>query len=418
MCNQRVYKKAIFTAITGDVFTLYNFAIFGYLAPVIGQIFFPASKPIIAITKVFLLYAVGYVFRPIGGVILSHIGDKYGRRISLTISFLAMGLASCVMGLLPTYEKIGCYSTLIFILMRIIQGLSTGGELSSASSYIYELANKRKGFWVSLNSAAAIFGVFLGSFTIMVLSSLFTPQHLMNYGWRIPFLLGAILVIPGIFLIKYLPESRSFEKIVQNKELERLPMICVFRNHWINMLSVFLFGATMVLVPLIFVWMPPYVSACFGKTISHVTIINTITLLVLVLLVPVAGYLSDRVGYLKLASVSVILMIILTVPLFYLITSHWQFGLLTAQLAFAIIFSGASGATSIVMTKQFPTKVRCSGIAISYNAANLVFGGTAPAVCTFLISITNLQTAPAYYITLCMMVALLGCLMIGFQKGA
>lgn len=408
--------KSTFTAIIGDVFTLYNFAVFGYLAPIIGQIFFPTSKPLLAITKIFLLYAVGYVFRPLGGIILSHVGDKYGRRIALLIAFFTIALTSFAMGLLPAYERIGYCSTLLLVFLRIMQGLAAGGELSNASAYIHELAQKRKGFWVSWNSTGALFGVLLGSLVVVILSIILTNQKLVDFGWRIPFLFGAVLIVPGILALKFLPESEDFKKIVKSKAIERIPIVVVFKKHWINMLAVFLFAATTAVVPLVFVWTPIYVSTYLGKATPFSSITNTITLFVLVSLMPIAGWVSDKIGYLKLASASTLLMLLFSTPLFYLIINKGQLGLLISQLIFAVIFSNTAAVTSILMTSQFPTQVRCSGIAISYNAANLLFGGTAPVFCAFLVGATKMKMAPAYYLAFCMLVSLCGCFIIKVQK--
>lgn len=410
-------KKSIFTAIIGDIFTLYNFAIFGYSAPIIGPIFFPNSGQLMSITKIFLLYAVGYVFRPLGGIILSHIGDTHGRKIALIISFFTISFTSLAIALLPTYKYIGYGSTLILTIIRIIQGLAAGGELSSASAYIFEIAQKRKGFWVSWNSTGAVLGVLLGSVAIMIISTTLSNQELVAFGWRIPFFLGFVLIIPSILSLKTLSESNSFKKIIKNNELENIPIASAFKNNLLDMVSVFLFSATTATIPIIFVWLPSYANSYLNQTISNLSIINTITLSVLVLLMPIAGWFSDNIGYLKLAIISMILMLISSIPLFSLMIYDNQHGIFITQLIFAIIFSGTAATTSILITKQFPTKIRCSGIAVSYNTANIAFGGTAPIFCTFLISTTGIQAMPAYYLMFCMFIALCGCLIIYKRKG-
>lgn len=407
------YKKSIFTIILGDVFIWYDFAIFGYLAPIIGQVFFPSSEPKVALVKAFLLFGAGFLLRPLGGIILGNIGDKYGRKKALIISFLAMAIPSAVIGLLPVYAKIGWSSTLILVTLRIIQGLSCGGELSSASSYTYEVAPARRGFWCSWNSTASVFGVFSGSLVVMLLTCLFSHEDLINFGWRLAFLLGALLIIPSILAIRFLPESHKFRKVSRNKELEKIPVLYALKNHWQSMLAILLANVLQaVSFYVMVVWMPSFANVFLNKPLAHTTTINTFAMLVLIVLMPFAGYLSDKIGYVKLAVISVVAQLVLFIPLFYLVINGGEFALLLSQLFFISAYCGMAATTSVIMAFLFPVKARCSGVALSYNMAASLFGGTAPAICTFLINATKMNIAPAFYLIFCALLALVGYLLV------
>lgn len=408
------YQKSIFTIIIGDIFIWYDFTVFGYLAPIIGQMFFPTSNPHIALAKAFLLFAAGFLLRPIGGIILGNIGDKYGRKIVLVISFLAMSIPSALIGMLPTYARIGWYSTLALIILRIIQGLSAGGELSGAASYTYEIVPpKQRGFWCSWNSTASVLGVFGGSLVVMILSHLFSHQQLVDFGWRLAFLLGAALIVPSIIAIKFLPESARFQASARKKEIEKIPILGAFKTNSRSMLAILLINALQTVSLYVMVmWLPSFATVFLGKSLPAALTINTISMFTLIAIMPFAGYLSDKIGYVKLAMYSLCAQFILFLPLFYLIIHGGQVALLIAQLIFVFAFCGMAATTSTILVLVFPAKTRCSGAAISYNLAVSIFGGTAPLVCTFLINITKINIIPAFYLMFCALLAIPGYILV------
>ncbi|MGD9153418.1 MAG: MFS transporter [Gammaproteobacteria bacterium] len=401
------YKKSALIASLGNIIEWYDFAIFGYFSPIISHIFFPKSVWIVGLIKSFLIFTFGYFVRPIGGVIFGYIGDKYGRKIALSISFITMGLATFLMGLLPGYYRFGIISVLMLCFLRIIQGLSAGGELIGTSTYIYEIVPDRSsGFWTSLNTTTSIAGVLLGAIVAALSYHFFNSKFLFDYGWRLAFCLGIFLIIPSLFLIQYLTN----ENHIRDEKLKCKDHLCsLFKNYHLSITSVILINILMsVGFYVVFLWLPAYLGG-EGKThLSNIIGVNSIAISFLIILIPLFGRFSDRVGSIKLAIIAALLIFSLAYPLFYVFSLENNFLFFICQITFCLILCSIEATMPKIIAQQFSAQSRYSGGAIGYNISTSFFGGTAPLLCTLLVAKTHSLVSIGLYIMFCALLSIGG----------
>jgi MFS transporter, MHS family, proline/betaine transporter len=402
------YKTNIFISIIGTIFEFYDFAVYAYLAPIISKLFFPSQSQIVGLISTFAVFATGFLIRPFGSIIFGHIGDKYGRRRALLISIFMMALPTVFIGCLPTYNKIGAFAPVLLVFMRLIQGLSAGGELTGSASYIYEIAPpKKRTFWCSFTASSSMGGVLLGSFTAMLISKILTPAIMSDWGWRVPFLLGFPLAILGIYMRVKINESPLFAKILELKKTYRLPTIEVMKTSlsgFIHTLMITLF--TSIAFYLLFVWMPTYLQTFLSKPSVNALFINTITMFEIVVLIPFFALLSERIGRKRLALIGLISLLILVYPLFNLLIYGKPWTIFLVENIFVLCIACIYSVSWISLANFFSTAVRYSGLSMGFNFATSLFGGTTPLICTYLMYKTSILTIPAFYIMIACLLAL------------
>lgn len=393
-------KRNIFGGVVGNILEWYDFAVFGFFAPIIGAQFFPSDNQLASLINVFGVFAAGYLMRPIGGTVFGHFGDKLGRKRALQLSVMMMAIPTTLLGFLPTHAQIGIAAPILLVLLRLVQGVSVGGELVGSISFITEIAPKnRRGFYGSFSVCSAVGGILLGSAVATAAHGLFDPQMLKEWGWRIPFMLGFAIGGFGLWMRKGMVETPEFEKTKDVKSAHKSPVIEVIKTmpghifHIVAILVVYAGGFYML-----FVWWPTYLTTIVTPHISHALMINTISMVVLMFLIPATGLLSDIVGRKKVLAAAFFCIAVLAYPLIKL-TDHGVFSYaLISQLLFALVIAGAQGPMSATLVELFPTRIRFSGIGVSYNITLAIFGGTSPLVCTWLVSRTGDIAAPAYYL--------------------
>ena len=388
------YRKQIAGAV-GSVLEWYDFAVFGFLAPIMSPLFFPDTDPIVGLIQTYGVFAAGYMMRPLGGVLFGYIADRIGRTQALKWSIAVMAVPTVLIGLLPTYEQWGVAATGSLILLRLIQGVSVGGELIASITFLVESAPpKRRALSGSWAIFGGIGGILLGSAVVSITEALVAPEQMATVGWRIPFLLGVVIFLVG----RWLRTSLSDESVVA-QATGTLPVVRVLRQHLGSVLH--LFAAMLIYSTsfyILFVWMPTYQTRMLPNPVDHAMDVNTITMLALLLLVPVAGALGDRFGYRRIIVSGVALTGILAYPLFLWIDTGTFVAALSAGLIFAITVSWVQGPMPAVLAETFPKDIRNTGIGVAYNLVLGLMGGTAPMVCTWLIATTDNDAAPAYYL--------------------
>lgn len=397
------YRKQIAGAI-GSVLEWYDFAVFGFLAPIMSPLFFPDTDPIVALIQTYGVFAAGYLMRPLGGVLFGYVADRIGRTQALKWSIAVMAVPTVLIGLLPTYEQWGVVATGSLILLRLIQGVSVGGELIASITFLVESAPpKRRALYGSWAIFGGIGGILLGSAVVSITEALVAPEQMATVGWRIPFLLGVVIFLVG----RWLRTSLSAESVVA-QATDTLPVVRVLRQHLGSVLH--LFAAMLIYSTsfyILFVWMPTYQTRMLPNPVDHAMDVNTITMLVLLLLVPVAGALGDRFGYRRIIVSGVALTGILAYPLFLWIDTGTFVAALSAGLIFAITVSWVQGPMPAVLAETFPKDIRNTGIGVAYNLVLGLMGGTAPMVCTWLIASTGNDAAPAYYLMVLAVISLI-----------
>ena len=398
--------------VIGNVLEWYDFAVFGYFAPIIGAHFFPAENQLASLLNAFGVFAAGYLVRPLGGLIFGYVGDRMGRKQALQWSVLLMAIPTTMLGLLPTYAQIGVTASALLVILRLLQGLSVGGELIGSMSFITEIAPaNRRGLFGSWTLFSATCGVMLGSAVATAAHWFLEPAALASWGWRLPFMAGLLVGGIGLWMRKGMAETPDFQRLKDSGHVDKNPLVEAIQSMPTQIIRV---GAMVVLMGggfyMLFVWWPTYLTKIVNPPVPHALMVNTIAMAALMTLIPVAGWLSDLVGRKTVIVTSLAGFVLAGWPLFVL-TDHGTFlSALCAQLVFALLLAGIQGPMPAAMVEMFPTRTRLSGIGLGYNISLAVFGGTAPLVSTWLVARTGNIVAPAYYLIFLASVSLVAAL--------
>ncbi|WP_298985443.1 MFS transporter [uncultured Roseibium sp.] len=399
MATNELRTRKIVAGTVGNTLEWYDFAVYGYLAPIIAQQFFPSNSPTVSLISTFGVFAAGFLMRPIGSLLLGHIADKLGRSKALLLSVTLMAIPTTLIAFLPTYEQIGIAAPVILTLLRLLQGLSVGGEYTGSSVYLYEISPQSKRcFIVSWALVGATFGVLLGSGVAALATSLIPTDDLSIWGWRIPFAFGLLVGLTG-FLIRSGNKSDDTDMPPSPHNPVNVPVSEVLRNHRPALLRTIacniLNGVGFYLT---FVYLTSYLVTYVKFSESQALTINTSVMIVFMFLVPVLGYLTDKFNRRWLMLIGSGGITIFGLPLFWLIHHHDTYLVVLGQLGLAVILASFFAPLMATMISQFPRSVRVTGYSLGYNIPLAIFGGTAPLVATFLIERSHLQIAPAFYL--------------------
>ena len=402
--SSRSLIRTVATSMVGNMFEWYDFALFGYFAPIIGKLFFPADHHIIQLLSAFAAFAVGYIFRPFGGAFFGYIGDKYGRKNALILTIFFMAIPTTLIGLLPTYQDWGFYAPCCLVILRIFQGMSMGGNYGGSITFTTEhAALKQKGLVGSFAVTSCLFGLMLGSATAALCANVFDERTLHAWGWRMPFIIGISICLVGFYMKKRLHESADFDEAKKTGDTVKNPPITVFKEH--GKMLFLVVGAVMLhdlSFYILFVYMTTYLTEVVGMAKNISFTVNTINLLVVSLATLGAAWLSDVIGRMKVLKIAAVLFIIGTIPLMMVINqSGGSMGIvMMAQMILAIAVGGYFGPLPALMVEAYPTNVRFSAVSITTNISGPLFGGTAPMLMTYLIHTTGSSLIPAFYLTL------------------
>lgn len=381
----------------GNAMEWYDFAIYGYMAPFISNLFFPSGDELESLLAVYGAFAAGYLARPLGGMVFGHIGDAIGRRFMMMISVLVMGVCTIAIGLLPTYDDIGPLAGVLLVSLRVLQGLSVGGEYTGSAVFVAERAPDRlRGFLTSFVMAGATAGFLLGSAVSAALTNLYSAEEMSAFVWRVPFLSSIVLMAVGILIRRALTEE---EADAPTEDLGRSPVIYAFRHHKRDILRV----AGLALGPgtgfyILFVFSISYLTDRMHVSAADAMDINTLCMVVLVVMPIASAAASDVIGRKAALLVPTVIFILATIPLWTLMHHSNLTLVLLGQLGFAVSAGWIFGVNPVAMAESVPQRVRVSVMSVGYNVTLAFFGGTAPAVATYLIERTGDDFAPAYYL--------------------
>lgn len=401
--------RTVAAGAVGNVMEWYDFGLFGFFAPTLSRQFFPKEDPLAALAGTFGVFATGFLMRPVGGLLFGRLGDRVGRKRALELSVLLMATSTTLLGLLPTHATIGPFAAVLLTLIRLLQGLSVGGEYVGSMSFLVEHAPPdRRAFVGSWSSFTVVLGSLLGSGVAALCTGLLSESQLTSWGWRAPFLAGAILGVVGLWLRRGVAESPVFLDIKLAGGLARNPIAETLRRDVRPLLvTLGLTGLSSVGFYIPFVWMATWLSRINRPALpeSDVLWANTIALFTLLLLTPLSGLVSDRVGRRPMFLASSLGYVLLSYPLFRFLSSGTLEAAVLGGLAFAGINGIYSGCMAATMVELFPTRTRYTGIAMAYNLGQAVLGGTAALVATTLIELTGDNLAPAWYLSVCALIA-------------
>lgn len=394
-------RKIIIAGLIGNVMEWYDFAVYGYFASVIGTLFFPSADPAASLIAAFGAFAAGFLVRPLGGIVFGRMGDLVGRKKALMASVVAMAVPTVLIGLLPTYETIGVAAPILIVLLRIVQGLSVGGEYTTSVVFLTEHAPPGKRAFNAVWSLwGAVAGILLGSFAGSVVADVLTDAELADWGWRVPFLLGAFVAVAGLLVRRALhvegPPSESAKPLRDSFGVHRM---AVLRVILINIGQGVAFYAA-------FVYAVTYIKTIDKLPAAVAFNNNTETMALLLVLLPATAWLADRVGRRPMLIVGSAIVAFGAIPFLNLMHSTDPTTILLGECGFAVGFA-IMGGSVVVNVELIPRAVRCTGLAFAYNAAVGLFGGTTPMIAAWLIATTGNPIAPAWWITAAAAVTLL-----------
>ena len=386
-------RRNIAAGIVGNILEWYDFAVYGFLAPIIGPLFFPSDDHLASILSAFAVFAVGYLARPLGGAIFGHVGDRFGRKTSMIASILLMGIATLAIAVAPTFAQVGGLAAVLLVVLRILQGLSVGGEFTGSMVFLAEHArNDNRAAMVSISQCGSLSGFLLGSGIGAFVSFYLGDQAMSEWGWRIPFFIGAGIAVLGLFVRRHLVEPGiRYERV-------DFPAAVVFRDHWrelVRITALLMMGA--VAFYLYFVYIASYLREHMHFSTARALEINTISLVFVLALTVPSAMLSDRIGRKPVLYAVVILTLLLSWPLWQLLHQESFLLVLAGQMGLAVLSAMTWSVLPTTIIEMLPTNVRCSGTSIGYNLCLGVMGGTTPLVATYLVARTGDESTPVYY---------------------
>ncbi|NMY76658.1 MFS transporter [Pseudomonas sp. WS 5071] len=414
--ERKALRRAATASFMGNFVEWFDYAAYGYLATIIALTFFPQTDAATGLLATFAVFALSFVVRPVGGLVWGHFGDKYGRRSALSWSILIMTVSTFCIGILPGYDLIGLWAPALLLLIRLVQGFSASGEYAGASAFLAEYAPEgKRGFYTSIVPASTAAGLLFGAVFVAALHEWMSVETLHEWGWRLPFLLAAPFGLVGRYIRMSLQDSPKFLEMEQRLEAKECATHAPIRELLtVHRRSVMIgIGATClnaVAFYLLLSYMPTYLSTEMGMSERDSFIASTVSLATYIGLIFLMGKLSDRFGRKTMLVMASVLFLGLTFPLFSLLGNSSLIVILMIQIAFGAILAMNDGTLPCFLAEIFPTRVRFSGFAFSFNIANALFGGTAPFIATWLIHMTGNKMAPAWYLLAAAAVALVAML--------
>lgn len=382
----------------GGALEYYDFIIFVFLAASIGQLFFPPDMPAwLKQLQVFGIFAAGYLARPIGGLLMAHFGDLVGRKRMFTFSLFLMAVPTFIMGLLPTYAQIGIAAPILLLLMRVLQGAAVGGEIPGACVFVAEhVPRNHVGLASGTLFSGFTTGILLGSLVAMAINAFFPAQAVLDYAWRLPFLLGGVFGVFALYLRRWLEETPVFLAMKAEKALAaELPLKTVLRAHkaqiWPSMLLTWFLSAGIVTLTLL---TPSIMQSQFQYPPYDALLANSIAIVCLTAGCIFWGWLADKLGALRVLMLGAVLLAVFSALFYSSLPSDLPRTILLYSLAgFSL---GSVAVVPMVLVGLFPPAVRYSGFSFSYNVAYSIFGGFTPILVSLWMK--NHSMAPAYYL--------------------
>jgi MHS family proline/betaine transporter-like MFS transporter len=391
--------KQIFITSLGNTLEWLDFGLFIFFAPIIGAKFFPSTDLFTSKLSALSVFAAGFICRPLGGILFGHVGDVHGRANTLRLSILMISISTFLIGCLPGYQSIGITATILFIVLRLIQGLSVGGEYSGVLIYLAEFSSiQHRGFITSFAAMGANIGFLLSTLLLLIINKIIPPQIMQDWGWRLPFLLIGCLGSILCYLRFKLSETPIFSYLTRHHHLQTKPFLNVLRyapSQLLKVIGMTCMGASLYYI--FFGYMASYLSQNLGIDQNSALLIQSFFLGLMLLLIPMAGFCGDKLGRKSVLIHTAIATILLATLCFWLLQLNNIVSIFAAMSIATLLSSFDQGNTLCAVVENFPSNVRYTGIAFSYNVGNAIFGGTAPLIFTVLTEKLGF-IAPAFYL--------------------
>ncbi|AKM32779.1 MFS transporter [Pandoraea faecigallinarum] len=398
-------RKIVFAAVIGNLLEFFDFTVYSYFALTIGKQFFPADDPITSSLLAFAVFAVGFVMRPLGGIVLGRYADRAGRKPALTLTILLMAIGSAAIGLAPTYAQIGLAAPLLIVSARLLQGFAQGGEFGAATATLLEVGGaKSRGFRASWQLASQGAAALLGSGLAASLGFLLSDDTMHSWGWRIPFLLGTLIAPVGIYLRRHIQEEPPKAKTVAGRDDPRRGL---YVRNWF--LTIFSIAGMSVSTYVMMYYMPTYCIQYLGLPPKMSMLAGVAASTISLVMCPVYGMWSDKMGKRKpLTMLGRVALIVLLYPAFWVMTHYPSLPVvLAALIVLMFCYTMGSAPAYALMPENFPKHLRAGYMSSAYAISVSVFGGTAQLVAGWLIRVTGNKMAPAWYMIACVVVSLI-----------
>ncbi len=398
MQNNRL--KAVLNVTSGNFFEMYDFFLYGIYASMIARTFFPNNNEYASMIMTLMVFATGFLMRPIGAMIIGSYIDKNGRRKGLILTLTLMAISMAIITLTPSYNTIGIAAPILILVARLIQGISAGAELGGVSVYLSEISPpEKKGFFVAWQSSSLMAAVLFAATIGFTMSKVLTATQMANFGWRIPFLIGCFIVPVIFYQRRNLQETEAFTKQKSHPTIKQI--FTQLANSW----KIVLLGMTLTFVSNTLFYMVTVYMPSHGKLDLHLSEIDAFfsTCLIAIIgfiLCPIMGSLSDKIGRTKQLAFFSIVAISLSYPIFYWWTAAPSLTrLLIAELFICVVYAGYNGALMVNLTEIVPPAIRGIGFSLSYALSQAIFGGFTPVISTILVHKTGNNSSPALWLS-------------------
>lgn len=395
-----VMKKAVVAAAIGNFITWFDFAAYGFLAVVLGRVFFPSDDHMISLLATFAVFGVAFLMEPVGAFFFSRLGDRIGRKKILATVILLMSFSTAIVGLLPGYASIGAAAPVALVLLRLLQGFAAGGEPGGAATFLVEYAKPdRRARTVSVWHCSSFLSNVAASLLVLGLHAVLTSEQMLSWGWRVPFLIAAPVGLIGLYLRLKLSDTPEFEELKASGNVSESPVreaLTVNRRQVLQVIGCGAFQYTAYFF--VFVYMETYTQSQLGLSGRAASMSTVVCLVAASIMIFVFASISDRVGRKPLLYAASVTCVVVTFPVFLLMNMGSLAMVIAGHAILGVTLAMFMAASGAALVEMFPTRVRYAGFSIGFNIAGAIFGGSAAYVATLLISLTGSPLSPSLLI--------------------